>query len=579
MKRRLSLGGNRPPAPFATLVTHFVKRMFASDEDQGSGAVSLGLGAVLAILASPGAFASIFLMDKYSTLLQWFRGQTNFNPYRASVADEYFFVVLSMTVTGLIMVLRWNRLLPDAADFLNLAVLPIPIRNIFLANFAALIGLALLFGIDLNAVSSFLFPVFVTVSDGSFPAFARLATAHLAAVFLASLFSFFAVFALVGLLMLLTPKRLFRPLSIAVRMALVILLLSVFLSNLFLQLFSGRLPHLRDLYMRWLPSYWFLGIYETIGRFASPTMKALAAEAVTALCAAIVIAVVAYALCYRRHFLRLSEAMDLAGPRRRSFRIALPCWWERVLFRSDFEHACIAFMRKVLLRSERHLMFLGGYIGIGLVLSAQMAASSASRHSGTNLPNDEWLAVPLIMAISFVTGLRFAFDIPAALPAHWIFRIGAGTPIPAPAAVARKFILWTVLPWETLGLGFITAREFGWAVAIEHVATVVVLTVLLIDASLYEFHKIPFTYRAQLDSRRLLFRMLAPLFGVLIVAPGLAAFEHWMLVQPVRFTALGILAGTACYCLRRHNREALPYQQAISFEQQSTASFELLKLS
>src|ERR1700685_1509603 len=331
--RRWTIALTKPQGPFWALVAHFVKRVFANDDEQGGSSASLGVGAVLAILASPGAFASIFLLDKYSTLLQWFRGQQNFNPYKASVGDEYFFVVLSMTITGLVMVLRWNRLLPHRRDFANLAVLPIPIRNVFLANFTGLLGLALVFGIDVNAVSSFLFPVFVTVSDGSVSAFAHLALAHAAAVFSASLFSFFAVFALVGVLMLLLPSRLFRPVSIGVRVVLVVALLSEFLSNLFLQLFTGRLPHLREAYMRWLPSYWFLGIYERVGGFANARMNALARAAVTALLVAIVIAVVAYALCYRRHFLRLAESLDLIGSVRLSFRVVLPAALTRYLFR------------------------------------------------------------------------------------------------------------------------------------------------------------------------------------------------------------------------------------------------------
>jgi hypothetical protein len=32
-----------------------------------------------------------------------------------------FFVVLSMTITGLAMVMRWNRLFPDRRDFANLS--------------------------------------------------------------------------------------------------------------------------------------------------------------------------------------------------------------------------------------------------------------------------------------------------------------------------------------------------------------------------------------------------------------------------------------------------------------------------
>lgn len=57
--------------------------------------------------------------------------QNSFDFVKASAADECFFVVLSVTITGLVMVLRWNRLFPDRRDFENLAVLPIPIYHVF----------------------------------------------------------------------------------------------------------------------------------------------------------------------------------------------------------------------------------------------------------------------------------------------------------------------------------------------------------------------------------------------------------------------------------------------------------------
>jgi hypothetical protein len=566
------------PVPFVTLVAHFVRRMFASDEEQGVESVSLGLGAVLAILASPGAFASIFLMDKYSTLLQWVRGQTRFDPFRASVSDEYFFVVLSMTIIGLVMVLRWNRLLPDARDFANLAVLPIPIRNIFLANLAALLGLAVVFGIDVNAASAFLFPGFVT-ANGGFIVFARLAAAHAVTVFLACLFSFFAIFALVGVSMLVLPKRVFRAASIGMRMLLVIVLLSTFLSNLFLQLFSGRLPHVRELYMRWLPSYWFLGIYQTIAGLGSAATRTMATQAWIGLESTVVVGLTAYALCYQRHFRRLPELLNMGGAGSSWFRLKLPEAINRILFRTSFEHALIGFMMRVLLRSERHLMFVGGYFGVGVVLAAQMAADNASAPATKRLPNAEWLAVPLVLALFVITGLRFAFDIPAVFPANWLFRIGVDVAAPSPATVARRFMRCCVVPWVVLAVGPITAAEFGWTVAGEHVATIMLLSILLIDVELLQFNHIPFTYTTELDSRRLIWKILGPVFGALIAAPTVAGWERLMLDRPMGFMLFAAFSGASWYLLRRQKQAWPEAAEGISFAERSAASLELLKLS
>jgi hypothetical protein len=566
------------PDPFRTLVRHFVRRIFASEDEQGSSSVGLGLGAVLAILASPGAFASIFLLDKYSTLLQWLR-HLRIDPIRASVSDEYFFVVLSMTITGLVMVLRWNRLLPDRRDFANLAILPIPIRNVFLANFVALFGLALLFAFDVNAVSMFLFPLFVNLSDGTTAAFLAVGVSHIVTVLLASLFSFFAVFALVGLMMLLVPKRIFGAVSILVRVVLVISLLTEFLSNLFLQLFAGRLPGHAGNYAHFLPSFWFLGIYERILGIAKPEMAELGREALLALAAAIVIAIVAYMLCYRRYFLRLAETLETIGSGHHAFRLPLPEWLAGRLFRSPFEWACSSLALKVLLRSEQHLMFFGAYLGIGLVMVAQTTVDAMAGGADPTVPKAGYLAIPLMIAFFIVSGLRFVFDIPAALNANWVFRITVEEPKPEPRRIAFRFMLLAVLPLEIAVLLPVTTHLFGWKTALAHTATVTALTVLFANTMLVRFRKIPFTCSTQPEVKRFLIRIIGSLFAVLLIVPMLAEIERWMLINPIRFAGFALALAGCWYWLHRYRREMLPNEKALTYEDGPAPAFEFLKLA
>jgi hypothetical protein len=558
------------------LVFHFARRLFAPENEQENRGMGLGLGTVLAILASPGAFASIFLMDKYSTLLQWLRHQ-RFDPYKASAADEYFFIVLSMTIIGLVMVLRWNRLFPDRRDFENLAPLPIPIRNIFLANFAALAGLAVLFALDVNAASSFLFPLFVALSIDTFAAFFHVAICHAVTVLAASLFSFFGVFALVGTLMLILPKRLFRPVSVAARMFLVVALLTEFLSNLFLQLFAGRLPSQSAGYIERLPSFWFLGLYENMLGTAKPAMALLGIRALEALAALIAVAVVTYTLCYRRYFLRLPELQETLGGSRHVFR--LPEGIAKLLFRSPFDHACCSFIVKVLMRSEQHVMFFGGYLGIGLVMVAQTAFDSANQATPGSLPNSSLLAIPLMIAFFIVSGLRFVFDIPAALDANWVFRLAVVPPAPDPRVLARRLMLWAVLPWQLFVLTPLMELRFGWPLAIGHTAAVVAFTVFSIDVLLLRFRKIPFTCSVQPELKQLLARILASVFAVLIMVPMLAALERWMLFEPWRFAGLAVALALAWHLLRRYRRDMLPADRALTFEDRPKPQFELLRLA
>ncbi|HMF79202.1 MAG TPA: hypothetical protein VK604_26315 [Bryobacteraceae bacterium] len=559
-----------PRTPFWTLVAHFVKRTLAGEADEGTESVSLGLGMVLAILASPGAFASLFLLDKYATLLQYFREQRNFDPYKASVADEYFFVVLSMTIIGLVMVLRWNRLFPDRRDFWNLAALPIPIYQVFLANFAALFGLAFLFAVVINAVSAVLFPTFVTMSDGSVAAFLRVGWGHWAAVVSASLFSFFAVFALVGTLMLVLPSRLFRLVSVAVRMLLVVALLTEFMSNLFLQLLSGRLPGNAAASMRFLPSIWFLGLYEKVAHTPKPALAHFGDWALIALAASLLISIAAYSLCYRRHFLRLAESFDTLGGARHGTGPRLPVWLGRVLFRTRFEQACTCFAVKVLSRSERHVMIFGGYLGVGLVIVAQTALDDAS----TAL-----FAVPLLISFFLITGLRFAFDVPAALTANWVFQSAAAGPQPAPRAVARRFILLAALSWQPVLLLPWATQRLGWSAACQLTAMNMAFSALAVELSLWKYHQIAFTYVARTDSRQIVTRILGALVAVGLLVPVLAALERWTLKDTSRFGFIACLIGLAFYELQRRRRLQPAEAAVLTFEERPPEPFELLKLA
>lgn len=562
--------------PFGSLTAHFIRRLFASENEQGGSTLGLGTGIVLAVLAVPGSFASIFLLGKYSTLVQFLRGHF-IDPIRTSPSDEYFFIVLSMTITGLVMVMRWNRLLPDRRDFSNLAILPIPIRNIFLANFAALLALAFVFALDVNGVSVLLFPLFVTLSIGTASAFLKVASGHFTCVLAASLFSFFGVFALVGLNMLLLPRSWFRRVSVVLRIFLVVALLSEFFSNLFLQFFAGRVPGGAASYIRLLPSFWFLGLYEQMLGIAKPELAALGLRGLYCLAGMILLASVAYALCYRRYFLRLSESLDVVSTRRTALHLRFPAWAECVLFRSPLEQACSSFVLKVLTRSEPHLMFLGAYLGIGFVLVAQTAMDAAANPPSA-LPDAAWLAIPLMISFFVLSGLRFVFDIPAALDANWVFRASVECPYPEPRAVARRLMLAAVLPWQVLALAPITAQKFGWEIGLLHTCCVIALSVIFVDFLLRRFRKIPFTCNTQPDIRQLLGRILASVLGVLVAVPVLAGIERWMLAQPVRFVILAAVLAYSWRFLHKQRREMLAFELALTFEDTPEPPFDLLKI-
>src|SRR5215469_16170915 len=156
----------RRDRPFGRLLQLFVERIFRGGGDADAEGLDLGVGLVLTLLAMPGGFVSVFLFDKYGSLLQWLRGQLNVDPLLIAFRDEYFFIVLSMTVTGAVAVWRWDAIFPDRRDYINLAHLPVSTRNIFFANLMAVLFLVSLVALDVNAASCVLFPMVVSFSRG-----------------------------------------------------------------------------------------------------------------------------------------------------------------------------------------------------------------------------------------------------------------------------------------------------------------------------------------------------------------------------------------------------------------------------
>ena len=132
------------------LVRHFAQRLAQSGGEE-SGDVDMSLGALLALLASPGVFIAIGLMDRYSSLLNYFRGVRPIQDhYPRAVGDGYTLLVFSMAVTGLVTLWKWDRILPDTMDRLNLGPLPIPERTVFLSSLAAIALVVAVFIVDVN---------------------------------------------------------------------------------------------------------------------------------------------------------------------------------------------------------------------------------------------------------------------------------------------------------------------------------------------------------------------------------------------------------------------------------------------
>ena len=125
--------------PFGRLTQLFAGRMLNGRDESNSGDLDLGVGVMVSLMAAPALLVSLLTFEKYGSLIRFLNGSGAFDPFTATIADDYFFVVLSLVVSGAAALWRWDAIFLDRRDYTNLVPLPIGLRTIFLANLGAIL--------------------------------------------------------------------------------------------------------------------------------------------------------------------------------------------------------------------------------------------------------------------------------------------------------------------------------------------------------------------------------------------------------------------------------------------------------
>jgi len=566
--------------PFFRLVSLFVDRIFHGGGESAEDDLDFSLGLVLSLLALPGGFYSIFLFDKYGSLLQWLRGGHALDPLAAALPDEYFFIVLSMVVTGTVAVWRWDSIFPDRRDYANLVPLPISTTIIFLANLAAIVFLTLLLAFDVNAASAVLFPLVVSGSQVTFLYVAQFAAIHLLVVVLASIFSFFAVFATVGVLMFALPYEVFRRISLYVRGLIVVCFLTLLSTSFAVPPLVERMADTPPSAIRFLPSVWFLGLCQLLRGQADPALARMGWVAILgALCIALV-AIAAYALSYRRCFTRIPESLDITPDTSRGYTSWLFSILDRTFLRTPFQRAGYRFVIRTLFRSQSHGLVLGGFLALGIVIASQVLFVTVNGKIDDvgRLPSAALLSIPFILSYCILVGLRFVFDIPTDLRANWIFRLSLDRTAHECIPLVRRVMLTFILPWVVAGVFPVSVYLWGWTTALMHTALITIWSGLLANILLVRFRKVPFTcsYPPFRDSAIVV--MLSYVLGFVAFVVLTSRLEYWALLDRwLMLLFVPIMAGT-WYALRRFQQGTVEIDKQLIFEEKQPAAFEVLDL-
>jgi hypothetical protein len=562
--------------PSLLLLRLFAARMFKGGGELGADELELGMGVVLIFLAMPGVLVSLLMFEKFGSLIRFLRGDGTFDPYIATIPDEYFFIVLSMSVSCAVALWRWNSIFPDRRDYANFGHLPILLTRILFANLFAIFALTALLTIVVNAASFILFPIAVLGSQESFSKLFRFAFGHAVSVSLSSVFCFLGIFALSGALMACLPFRIYRQVSVYVRFAVAFCLLAALATSFTITaVLSGGSRLLYERLGR-LPPAWFLGLTETLwGNGDDIFFASLTRRALVSLALALLISVVAYAFSFRRSFVRIPEVADVGLlPRGRRFRLPA-IFLDATILRDPKQRACYHFISRTLLRSDAHLQIVLAFAALGLVVAAQTV--NLTFHPGFSFAAQPasvaLLSIPFILSYCLLLGIRLAFEVPLDLSANWIFKLWIEPDGELPRQVARRVLLTFSLGWLAPLCFLYSALLWGWLTALLQTALLIACSAVFVEVLLVKFRKIPFTcsYPA-FQSNSPLF-LLAYLVGFVIFAIYIPQIVQWSVVT--RWGA-GVFIPLVLLCLiglRQFRKQMLNMDKQLIFEEDSASGF------
>jgi len=390
----------------------------------------------------------------------------------------------------------------------------------------------------------------------------------------AGVFTFCCVLGLQGFAAQVLPRRWFLRASAFLQLAVFCLLVCGY----FLQrspvtvLVAGP----QKAWVSWIPSYWFVGMYQQLSGSLHPALAPFARRAWIGLIAALGATAIAYAASYRRTLRKIVEEPDISPGYRHA-------WLPR--FGGTFETAIAQFSIRSLLRSRQHRMIFAFYLGIALafailLLNAPLDISGPVQGDQWHQPSVPLLASTILVMGFWVAGARVVFSLPLDLRANWIFQVMPFRAGPQCLTARRRALLAvSVAPAWILSAAAIIPL-WPWRAAAAHLAVLALFGIFLAEFSLGGVQKIPFACsylpgRSHVHVTFLLWTYMI-LAGILACATGeRAALEH-----PAATAAL--LAGlgiAALFAVLRNNWLARPSQAELRYEEVPAGQLVSLELS
>jgi hypothetical protein len=498
----------------AILSRAFFERFFASESVTSDIQLRQTQIWVLAFLLTPGLVLLIQLLPQYQFVV--IRAARMHSP---GMVDDmliwiaFIFVTYSIVTVGLITVFVWDALSFDHRDAMTLGPLPIGGRTIVGAKLAALGGFLLAAALPMNLLNAALFALVTSDRFGSGVLIWNF-VALLSSTVTAAAFVFALLVTTRGGAMLAAGPRVAAGMGSVLQFLFVVALLSlVFLSPALIKVRSGILDNPDA--VGWLPTSWFLGLFEQLRGSTRVYFVGFANRALVATLAALAAAVVVSLLGYRSQmqFALSRPSRGHAAPILQTVR-----WLARTLAgRNPVARATSDFVLLTLARnrSQQTPVAMNAALGCAMAL---VALTRAKTLDALMQPRTIVLWIPLLVGYWLTIGLRASAFVPSELPAAWTFRTSAPTGTRAYWAGTRAAFVALVIPLVALVAIAVTVPLIGWRFALRHAAFAALVITIVIDVVMLTLRYIPFTTPYLPGHARLKTRWPLYFFGMWAVA-------------------------------------------------------------
>jgi len=519
------------PSQFRALVRHFLQRFFTNEMASNDRDTKTLLVQAACTIGMPGFVVALYLYTPYHMPHQ-------VRSYWAQVGDHYFYALYSMVAMGIVTIFEWDLLFPDLLDVFVLSPLPTRTSKMLGARVTAIF---LLMGAALFD-SNFLAPIVLPAAVDP-PHLLRFWAAHLLAVAASGVFGAAFLLALEGVLLGLMGDRFFRRISLWLQGFFVVALLTLLFLYPATASSLGAVLQSNSRLVSWIPSFWFLGIYQRIldGSSTAPVFVYIARIGWMALAIAVALAVASYPLAWWRKTRGLVE-----GAARRERQSWIPRPARRVLHatlaRTPVCRAIWQFIGQNLLRVPRYRMVLVMYGGMGAALLLATVTRVSLAHGGIQFvfsPGELRATIPIV-AFWTVSGLRSTFLAPADQRGRWIFLVILGKAGRAEVSAAKRWVfLWSgLLSLVAAGCAWAlaTPSSHRWLFAAGQAVVAVGWSMVLTDVFFLNVTTIPFT-GARSNSATNFALLLIPYLGFF---PAVVMFT--VALEPIIEASAGHLA-------------------------------------